>query len=162
MINFTLKGKSFHPSAKYWWPSVYYYENTTLKYAKATDAANIISTSQTTVHFKNVPANIGFGVGFYTTRNIEDIITDPYIAASTDLFVLKDGGSYTLDFHGEVGIPTLLEEEAPYKPFQMIPGYSPLEMLLPWMPFAGPPLPKFFPPWPWWEPGVGFKFFPEP
>ena len=158
MISFTVKGKNPHPGARYWWPSVYYYENGQIVYTRATDAINKITISQTTVHFSNIPSNAGFAAGFFDANG--ESITEPFAFAATDVFVLKDGGSYVLDFHGEVGVPTLSEEGAPYKPFQMIPGYSLLEMLLPWMPFAGPPLPKFFPPWPWWEAGVGFEFLP--
>jgi len=151
MISFTVKGKNFDPRAKYWWPAVYYYENSQMKYAKATDALNPIPISQTTVHFNNVPSNSGFAASFYTSPNIEDIITDPYMAASTDLFVLKDGGRYSLDFHNEVAIPTLFEEEAPAADF--------IQNLWPWPPWAGPPLPRFFPPWPWWEWETGIPEF---
>jgi len=147
MINFTLKGKNFHPSAKYWWPSIYYYENGEVRYAKASDALNIIPISQTTVHFNNVPSNSGFAVGFYTSPDIKDIIIDPKMAASTDLFVLRNTMAYSLDFHNEVAIPTLLEEEVKEVPEFM----KFLDKLRPWMPWAGPPLPRFFPSWPWYE-----------
>lgn len=161
MISFTLKGKNFHSQARYWWPSVYYYENAQIKYAQATDAINIIPISQTTVHFTNVPANVGFGVGFYTTQNIEDIITDPYMAASTDLFVLKDGGKYVLDFHGEVGVPTL-EEETVTPPDELPSWEKILVALLPWDPLSGPPLPEgFFPPWPPWDKWLAIPGYPK-
>ena len=137
MINFTVKGKNFPSGAFYWLPGVYYYENAE---AKSLFLPAKIPFRQT-AHFTNAPVNAGFWVGILNAAG--DAIIGPYALATTDLFVLENGGQYILDFHQEVGTPTLSEEEAPAVSF--------IQNLWPWPPWAGPPLPRFFPPWPWWE-----------
>lgn len=150
MISITVKGKNFDTRAKYWWPAMWYYENSEARWIKPTIAPSApIPITQTTVTFANVPINAGFASGFYTTQSIEDIISGELLFGATDIFVLNDGATYILDFHNTVGIPTVSEEEIPeFVEF--------LDRLRPWMPWAGPPLPKgFFPPWPWWNEELG-------
>lgn len=140
MVSFTLKGKNFPPRSHKWGPKAYYYENGDMKWVTGPTEWPLVSQ---TVSFSAPIANIGFWI-FFRDAAGESII-GPYGWAATDLFILKNGGKYILDFHGEVGVPTLLEEEIPEKEFT-------LEMLLPMSPLEGPPLPQFLGIyWPWYE-----------
>ena len=141
MISFTIRGKNFPPGASYWWPGVYYYENAA---AKSFYLPAKIPIDQT-AHFTNVPINAGFWVGILDAEG--ESITGPYAFAATDLFVLENGGQYILDFHQEVGVPTLTEE-APTMPVTII---GTIALLLPHWPWIGPPVPSFLPPWPWYK-----------
>lgn len=149
MISFTVKGKNFPSGATHWGPNVYHIVNGEWEYIAPVgwESPDIWPAVSQTVHFSETPAEVGFMV-FFRDATGKDI-TGPYGGASTSLFPIKDKGGYILDFHGEVGIPTLLEEEAP--PEDLPTWAKGVGMLIPWSPLFGPPLPKgFFPPWPMW------------
>ncbi|GAI94207.1 unnamed protein product [marine sediment metagenome] len=143
MINFTLKGKNFPTRAYYWGPNAYHIVNGEWVYFTPVGIDLTTGLLVTEIaQYEGVPEVLGFMV-FFRDAAGEQVI-GPYGGASTSLFPIKDKGSYILDFHGEVGIPTLLEEEEE----EVLPEF--LKWLIPWSPLFGPPVPKLLPPWPWW------------
>jgi len=136
MISFTLKGKNFPPGAKYWAPYYYYTVEDMAEWKTPLITTALISQS---VHYKDVKDTLGFAVFFGSTAKVADI-SGPYAYAATSPMLLKNNYQYVLDFHGEVGLPTLLEEAA-------APAAG-ARLLQPWPPNWGPPLPTIAPPWP--------------
>ena len=146
MISFTVKGKNFPPGAAYWVLHYYYtVEDMGEWKTPLTQPAPISKT----VEFTNIQESVGFAVFFASATAPEGVadITGPYAYAATSPQLLKDNGRYILDFHGEVGLPTLIEE-ALTVPVTII---GMIALFLPHWPWIGPPVPSFLPPWPWYK-----------